>query len=77
MTPRDTAAGDIAQAAHDLNNLCTCLVGFAALAKECAPPVSALSMYIDEIRASAADAVVLAGRLSAISERLRRGGSDL
>jgi signal transduction histidine kinase len=68
---RDTAADDVAKAAHDLNNLCARLMGFSALATEIVPPTSELSTYIGEIGASAGEAADLAEHLRAIALRLR------
>ena len=70
MIPSDTAAEDVATAAHDLNNLCARLMGFSALALEAAPPESELSTYIAEIGDAAEQTMVLAAQLHAIARRL-------
>jgi len=59
-------------AAHDLNNLCTALLGFADLARNIAEPGSLLDSYLREVIASGTDAVVVAERLQQIALELRR-----
>jgi signal transduction histidine kinase len=71
MMLRETAADEVATAAHDLNNLCARLIGFSALAIESVPPESMLSSYVAEIGDAADHAAVLAGHLHAIAQRLR------
>lgn len=55
------------RAAHDLNNACATLLGFAALSRELADRESAMMTYLSEIEAAAARASQVAKRLQALS----------
>ena len=71
MKSGNPPADDIAQAAHDLNNLCASILGFAALAAALAPPGTKQALYLDEIMGSGNRAVALAKRLAALAADLR------
>lgn len=58
-------ADAVSRAAHDLNNLCASMLGFAALTQESLEPDSPLQAYVVEIQASAE-------KTAALAEHLRR-----
>lgn len=62
------------QAAHDLNNLCTSLLGFAELAQDGLPPGSREHGYLSEVSESGRNAFAVAERLRQIAADLRKGG---
>jgi signal transduction histidine kinase len=61
----------VGRAAHDLNNLCASILGFAALTQESLPADSPLHAYLAEVLASAEKTAALAEHLRTLS---RRGG---
>ncbi len=71
MKVRTLPADDVAQAAHDLNNLCASILGFAALAAALAQPGTKQGVYLEEIVGSGNKAVALAKRLADLAAELR------
>jgi signal transduction histidine kinase len=71
MSVRECAADEIAMAAHDLNNLCASILGFAELAEALTSPGTKLALYIAEIAESGQKAAALAQRLRGMSLQLR------
>ena len=67
-------AGSVDQAAHDLNNLCTSLLGFAELAQDALAPGSREHGYLSEVSDSGRSAIALAERLRQIAVDLRKVG---
>ena len=52
MTDGAAPAKTLRDAAHELNNLCATILGFATLAEEMESQNSAIAAYLDEIRLS-------------------------
>ena len=73
MILADTAAAAkcLRDAAHELNNLCSTIVGFAILANESEQDNSSGAAYLTEIRLSAEAVAAVAKRLRQLSEELR------
>jgi signal transduction histidine kinase len=73
-TPGD-ATEDLAlavgRAAHDLNNLCASILGFAELTQESLAPDSPLQVYLAEVQASAHKTAALAEQLHQLSRAAR------
>ena len=69
--PADEVAAAVSRAAHDLNNLCASILGFAALAQESLPPDAPEQVYLSEVQASAEKTAAVAGHLSDLSRALR------
>lgn len=65
------AAMAVDKAAHDLNNLCTSMLGFAELTLDTLAPESREHAYLQEIAESGRHAMALAGRLRQIASSLR------
>ena len=65
------AAEDLARAvgraAHDLNNLCASIIGFAALTQDSLASDSPLQVYLAEVQASAQKTAALAEQLHQLS----------
>ena len=57
-------------AAHELNNLCSTILGFATLAEEMDPQNSALAAYVTEIKLSTESVAAIARRLRELSQEL-------
>ena len=65
------AAVSVDQVAHDLNNLCTSMLGFAELTADGLPVDSRERSYVQEITESGRQAMTLAERLRDIATALR------
>ena len=63
-TPETT----LREAAHELNNLCSTILGFATLAEETDPQNSATAAYLTEIKLATESVAEIAKRLRALSE---------
>jgi signal transduction histidine kinase len=68
VTPPSAAPSEefvlaVGRAAHDLNNLCASILGFAMLTQESLPADSPLRAYLREVQASAEKTTALAERL--------------
>ena len=57
-------------AAHELNNLCSTILGFATLAEEMDPQNSAIVAYLREIQLSTESVAEIARRLRELSLEL-------
>ena len=57
-------------AAHELNNLCSTILGFATLAEEMDPQNSAIVAYLREIKLSTESVAGIARRLRELSLEL-------
>ena len=57
-------------AAHELNNLCSTILGFASLAEEMEPRNSAIVAYLTEIKLSTESVAAIARRLRELSQEL-------
>ena len=74
MSDRQTlgdAAVEVDRAAHDLNNLCASLLGFAELTLASLPGDARARAYVQEIAGSARKTIALAERLRELAETLR------
>jgi signal transduction histidine kinase len=71
MTAPRLPADDVASAAHDLNNLCASILGFAELAGALTPPGTKLASYLAEIAESGQKTAALARRLRDVATALR------
>ena len=58
-------------AAHELNNLCSTILGFATLAEEMDARDSALAAYLTEIKLSTESVAAIARRLRELSMELQ------
>jgi signal transduction histidine kinase len=67
-------AVSVDQAAHDLNNVCTSLLGFAELAQDALAPGTREHGYLAEVSESGRHAIALAARLREIAAELRQAG---
>lgn len=67
-------AGSVDQAAHDLNNFCTSLLGFAELVQDALAEGSREHGYLAEVSESGRNAMALAERLRHIAEDMRKLG---
>ena len=56
------------EAAHDLNNLCSTIAGFAALAEELDPQNSVIKAYLTEIRHATEAVAAIARQLRGMSQ---------
>lgn len=65
-------AASVDQAAHDLNNACTSLLGFAELAQDGLAPGSREHGYLAEISEAGRNAIAVAERLRQIAIDLRK-----
>lgn len=70
MTAGGTPPTTLREAAHDLNNLCSTIIGFAALAEELDEQNSVLTAYLTEIRLSTEAIAAIASQLHALSQEL-------
>jgi signal transduction histidine kinase len=57
-------------AAHELNNLCSTILGFATLAEEMDPQNSAIVAYLREIKLSTEAVATIARQLRELSQEL-------
>ena len=57
-------------AAHELNNLCSTILGFATLAEEMDPRNSAIAAYLREIQLSTESVAEIARQLRELSQGL-------
>ena len=57
-------------AAHELNNLCSTILGFATLAEEMDPQNSTITGYLVEIKLSTEGVAAIARRLRELSQEL-------
>jgi signal transduction histidine kinase len=74
MTPiqqLESLAQSVDRAAHDLNNVCTSLLGFAELAQDALAAGSLEHGYLTEVSDSGRCAIALAKRLRQIAADLR------
>jgi signal transduction histidine kinase len=67
----ESLALSVDRAAHDLNNVCTSLLGFAELAQDALRAGSLEHGYLTEVSDSGRSAIVLASRLRQIAADLR------
>jgi signal transduction histidine kinase len=65
-----TASRVLRDAAHELNNLCSTILGFATLAEEMDPQNSAMTAYLTEIKLSAEGVAAIARQLRELSQEL-------
>jgi len=64
------------EAAHDLNNLCSTIMGFAALAEELDPQNSVIRAYLTEIRHATDAVAAIARQLRGLSQEPTMAGAD-
>jgi signal transduction histidine kinase len=69
MTTGVTPATALRDAAHELNNLCATILGFASLGEQ-AGQGSAVGAYLTEIRLAAEGAAAIARQLRELSQKL-------
>ena len=72
-TGSSTPAKVLRDAAHELNNLCATIIGFAALAEESDQKNLAVTTYFAEIRLSTEAVAAVARQLRTLSEELDPG----
>ena len=65
-----TPSGMLRDAAHELNNLCSTILGFATLAEESDPQNSAIAAYLMEIKLSTESIAAIARQLRELSQEL-------
>ena len=65
-----TTVNALRDAAHELNNLCATIIGFATLAEESEQENSTGTAYLREIRLSTEAVAAVAKQLRALSEEL-------
>jgi signal transduction histidine kinase len=65
-----TPSRTLRDAAHELNNLCSTILGFATLAEEMDQENSAIVAYLTEIKLSTEDVAAIARRLRELSLEL-------
>jgi signal transduction histidine kinase len=70
MTTGTKPAITLRDAAHDLNNLCSTILGFAALAEESDAENAVITAYLTEIRLSAEAIAAIAAQLRMLSQEL-------
>ena len=70
MTTRTTPAITLREAAHDLNNLCSTILGFAALAEQADAQNGVITAHLTEIRLSTEAIAAIAAQLRALSQEL-------
>ena len=69
----DASVKTLRDAAHDLNNLCATIFGFASLGEELEQD-SAVAAYLTEIRLAADGVAAIASRLRELSQQLETAG---
>jgi signal transduction histidine kinase len=60
----------LCDAAHELNNLCSTILGFATLAEEIDQPNASIAAYLTEIKLSTEGVAAIATRLRELSQEL-------
>ena len=65
-----TPSRTLRDAAHELNNLCSTILGFAALAEEMDSQDSSIAGYLTEIKLSTEGVAAIASRLRELSQEL-------
>ena len=70
MTFDATPAKTVREAVHELNNLCSTIIGFASLAADLEPQNSALIAYLGEIRAATEGVAATARQLRELSQEM-------
>ena len=70
MTTNATPAITLREAAHELNNLCSTILGFASLAEESDARNGVTTAYLNEIRLSTEAIAAIAVQLRALSQEL-------
>ncbi len=70
MSVGATSSKALRDAAHELNNLCSTILGFATLAGETDPPGSATTAYLNEIKLATEGVADIARQLRALSQEL-------
>ena len=70
MSTSAPPAKALRDAAHDLNNLCSTIIGFAALAEEMDQQSTEIKAYLTEIRLSADAVAAIARQLGTLSQEL-------
>jgi signal transduction histidine kinase len=65
-----TPSRTLRDAAHELNNLCSTILGFATLAEEMDQENSAIAAYLNEIKLSTEGVAAIARRLRELSLEL-------
>jgi len=65
-----TPSSILRDAAHELNNLCSTILGFATLAEETDPQNSSIAGYLTEIKLSTEGVAAIASRLRELSQEL-------
>jgi signal transduction histidine kinase len=65
-----TPSRALRDAAHELNNLCSTILGFATLAEETDQENSAIAAYLNEIKLSTEGVAAIASRLRELSQEL-------
>jgi signal transduction histidine kinase len=66
----------VGRTGHDLNNLCTSILGFAALTRESLEPASPLHEYLAEVLAAAEKTAALAEHLRGLARAACPGSFD-
>lgn len=74
MTTGATPGKALREAAHELNNLCATILGFAKLAEEMEPENSAITAYLTEICLAAEGVAATARQLRTLSDHLETAG---
>ena len=64
------SAKALREAAHELNNLCSTILGFAALAQESDAHETVMAAYMTEIRLSTEAIAAIAKQLRGLSQEL-------
>jgi signal transduction histidine kinase len=69
--PRIELADSISRSAHELNNLCASVLGYAVLAEDALDPASPVAPFLSEIREAAERVATVAQELRRMAHRLR------
>ena len=75
MTNGATPAKTLRDTAHELNNLCATILGFATLAEELESQNSAIAAYLNEIRLATESVAATARRLRELSLELENAAT--
>ena len=75
MTIGAIPAKTLRDAAHELNNLCATILGFASLAEELEPQNSTITAYLTEIRLATESVAATASRLRDLSMELEKAAT--
>ena len=70
MSASAPPAKALREASHDLNNLCSTIIGFATLAEEMDPQNTEIKAYLTEIRLSTDAVAAIARQLRTLSQEL-------